>query len=151
MRLKISDSHLTCKVANKCLNVRQRVEVLERSKRWSPPFPCCLVNHQCLKKTLMGKKPFRLRVRQFLKLKIFVLEYDSYWNASITRNCHYVIKNDDTTKTESRAYCVITVHLFFSGTYLTEFIKVDSRVQICDIVKKFMLFKMMYLIDEIRY
>ena len=30
--LKICDSHLTCKVANKCLNVRERVEVVERNK-----------------------------------------------------------------------------------------------------------------------
>ena len=29
LRLKICDSHLTCKVANKCLNVRERVEVVE--------------------------------------------------------------------------------------------------------------------------
>ena len=32
MRLKICDSHLTCKVANKCLNVRERVEVVEWNK-----------------------------------------------------------------------------------------------------------------------
>ena len=48
-----SDSHLTCKVANKCLNVRQRVEVVERNKRWSPPFPCCPVS---VKKTLIEEK-----------------------------------------------------------------------------------------------
>ena len=32
LRLKICDSHLTCKVANKCLNVRERVEVVEWNK-----------------------------------------------------------------------------------------------------------------------
>ena len=32
MRLKICDSHLTCKVANKCLNVHERVEAVERNK-----------------------------------------------------------------------------------------------------------------------
>ena len=37
------DSRLTCKVANKCLNVRERVEVVQWNKRWSPPFPCCPV------------------------------------------------------------------------------------------------------------
>ena len=42
VRLKICDSHLTCKVATKCLNVRERVEVVE-----SPPFPCCPVSRQC--------------------------------------------------------------------------------------------------------
>ena len=57
MRLKIRDSHLTCKVANKCLNVRERVEVLEWNKRCPPPFPCCSVNPQCLwKKTWLKKK-----------------------------------------------------------------------------------------------
>ena len=28
----LCDSHLTCKVANKCLNVRERVEVVEWNK-----------------------------------------------------------------------------------------------------------------------
>ena len=57
LRLKICDSHPTCKVANKCLNVRERVEVVEWNKKWSPPFPCCPVNRQCpWKKTLIEKK-----------------------------------------------------------------------------------------------
>ena len=56
MWLKIRDSHLTCKVANKFLNVRERLEVVKWNKRWSPPFPCRLVNLQCLwKKTLTEK------------------------------------------------------------------------------------------------
>ena len=33
LRLKICDSHLTCKVAHKCLNVRERVEVVEWNKK----------------------------------------------------------------------------------------------------------------------
>ena len=57
MRLKIYDSHLTCKVANKCLNVCERVEVVEWNKKWSSPFPCCPVSRQCpWKKTLIEKK-----------------------------------------------------------------------------------------------
>ena len=44
---KTCDSHLTCKVANNCLNVCERVEVVERNKRWSPFFPCCPVSRQC--------------------------------------------------------------------------------------------------------
>ena len=40
--IKNSESNLTCKVANKCLNVRQRVEVVEWNKRWSPLFPAVL-------------------------------------------------------------------------------------------------------------
>ena len=45
--LRYSDSHFTCEVANKCLNVHERVEVVEWNKRWSPPFPCCPVSCQC--------------------------------------------------------------------------------------------------------
>ena len=57
MRLKICDNHLTCKVANKYLNVRERVEVVEWNKKWSLPFPCCPVSRQCpWKKTLIEKK-----------------------------------------------------------------------------------------------
>ena len=56
MWLKIRDSYLICKVANKFLNVRERLEVVKWNKRWSPPFPCSLVNLQCLwKKTLTEK------------------------------------------------------------------------------------------------
>ena len=59
MQLKICDSHLTCKVANKCLNVRERVELVEWNKRWSPPFPYCPVSCQSpWKKTLIEKKLF---------------------------------------------------------------------------------------------
>ena len=52
-------SHLTCKVANRCLNVRERVEVVEWNKKWSPHFSCCHESHQCpWKKTLTEKKFF---------------------------------------------------------------------------------------------
>ena len=51
------DSHLTWKVANKCLNVREWVEVVEWNKKWSPPFPRCPMSRQCpWKKTLIEKK-----------------------------------------------------------------------------------------------
>ena len=39
LRLKICESHLTCKVANKCLNVRERVEVVEWNKKVVPSLP----------------------------------------------------------------------------------------------------------------
>ena len=55
MWLKIPDSHLRCKVANKYLNVCEQVEVIEWNKRWYPPLPCCVVTRQCLwKKTLLS-------------------------------------------------------------------------------------------------
>ena len=66
MRLKICDSHLICKVANKCLNVSERVEVVEWNKRWSPPLPCCPVSCQCpWKKSLIEKKFFLKSSRCF--------------------------------------------------------------------------------------
>ena len=37
--IKICDSILMFKVANKCLNVREQVEVAERNKTGSPPLP----------------------------------------------------------------------------------------------------------------
>ena len=56
MRLKMCDSHLTCKVSNKCLNVRKRMEVVKWNKKRSPNFPCCPVSCQCpWKKTLIRK------------------------------------------------------------------------------------------------
>ena len=39
VRLIIRDSHHTCKVANKCMNVRKWVEVVERNKAGLLPFP----------------------------------------------------------------------------------------------------------------
>ena len=57
MRLKVCDSHLTCKVENKCLNVRQRVEVVDWNRIWSPPFPGWPVIRQCpWQKSLREKK-----------------------------------------------------------------------------------------------
>ena len=57
VRLKICDSHLTCKIAHKCLNVRERVEVVEWNRKKSPPFPYCPVSCQCpWKKPLIEKK-----------------------------------------------------------------------------------------------
>ena len=47
MRVKIRDSHLTCKIANKYLNVREGMEVVESNKN-VPPFYCCPVNRQYL-------------------------------------------------------------------------------------------------------
>ena len=32
MRLEVRGNHLTCKVGNKCLNVRERRELVDRSK-----------------------------------------------------------------------------------------------------------------------
>ena len=44
------------KNANKCLNVRERVEVVKWNKRWSPPFPCCPVSRQCPWKKILTEK-----------------------------------------------------------------------------------------------
>ena len=58
MRLKIYDSHLTCRDANKCLNVRERVEVLEWNKRWSPSFPYFPVTSVSVKEIPDRKKGY---------------------------------------------------------------------------------------------
>ena len=85
MRLKIRDSHLTCKVTNKCLNVHERLEVVEWNKRWSPPFPCCPVNRQCLwKKTLIEKKKKKKRTVSIFLFRFKTLKRpnfsDIWWN-----------------------------------------------------------------------
>ena len=71
LRLKIRDSHLTCKVANEFFSVGERVEVEDWNKRWSlpfrPSFPCCPVNCQYLKKTLIEKKFFFLSLNEINK------------------------------------------------------------------------------------
>ena len=39
VRLTIGGSHLACKVANKCLNVRESMKVVERNKNGPLPSP----------------------------------------------------------------------------------------------------------------
>ena len=53
VRLKICDSHLTCKVVNKGPNVRGWVEAVERNV--DGPLPC-LVNRQYLKESSDRKR-----------------------------------------------------------------------------------------------
>ena len=52
------DSHLTCKVANKCLNVCEWVEIVEWNKRWSCPFPAVLWIVSVCEENLMEKKKY---------------------------------------------------------------------------------------------
>ena len=42
MRLKIRDSHLTCKVANKCQDIREHMEVVERNEDVPLLYPAVL-------------------------------------------------------------------------------------------------------------
>ena len=46
VRLKIFDSHLTCKFAIKCLNGGEWLELVELNKQLSPPFPYWPVSRQ---------------------------------------------------------------------------------------------------------
>ena len=55
MRLKIRGTLLTCKVANKCLNICEGDKVVERIKTRSPPFLYCPENCQCLQNFLIEK------------------------------------------------------------------------------------------------
>ena len=53
MQLQICGSHVTCKVANKCLNVLEPVEVVDSHKSWSSPFPCSPMNPDTKKQPLL--------------------------------------------------------------------------------------------------
>ena len=72
LRFIICNDHLTCKVANKCLNVCVRMEVVEWSKRWSPSFPCCPMSFHCpWKKTLIEKKQANKQTSKWISLQIY--------------------------------------------------------------------------------
>ena len=85
-------SHLTCKVANKCVNVRERVEVAEWNKRWFPRFPFCPVSRQCpWKKTLIEKKNIRMSNFVLLKWRHFKHKAKFEKNGLFSLGLKYVI------------------------------------------------------------
>ena len=55
------------KLQNKCLNVRERVEVVEWNRTWSPPFPCCPVSRQCPWKKILIEKKTWAKLKKSLK------------------------------------------------------------------------------------
>ena len=55
LQLKIRDSHLTCKVANKCVNVREQVGVVNGMKKGPLPLLSC-ESSVSKKKTLIKKQ-----------------------------------------------------------------------------------------------
>ena len=91
MRLKIRDSHPTCNVANKCLNVLERVEVVEWNKRWSPPFPCCPVNRQCLWRKPWDRERQRDRERETTKKAATFSTFVNFYFESFYKNFFLVI------------------------------------------------------------
>ena len=100
MRLKIRDSHLTCKVSNKYLNVCESVYVVEWNKRWSLPFPCCPVNRQCLWRKPWWKKKLKERFfQEFFSInKTFIfsrrLETRLYFYKVLTVSWYFLISSD---------------------------------------------------------
>ena len=80
MRLKICDSHLTCKIANKCLNVPERVEVVEWNKRWFSPIPCCPVSCQCPWNKTLNEKKYLKEVKQLVENVFRRWKYALKWN-----------------------------------------------------------------------
>ena len=100
MRLKIRDSHLTCKVSNKYLNVCESVYVVEWNKRWSLPFPCCPVNRQCLWRKPWWKKNLKERFfQEFFSInKTFIfsrrLETRLYFYKVLTVSWYFLISSD---------------------------------------------------------
>ena len=88
MRLKIRDSHLTCKVANKCLNVREPVEVVEWNKWWSPflPLPSCESSVSVKENPDRKKKDFV----KFASMTINGTYYRSSWYIFLVYFRYYV-------------------------------------------------------------
>ena len=87
-----SDSHLTCKVANKYLNVRERVELVEWNKRWSSPFPWYPVSCQCpWKKTRIDKKQSLLQKKQLPQKTINYILAEIYDHQKLKPVCSKLI------------------------------------------------------------
>ena len=89
MQLKIGGTQLTCQVANKCLNLPEQMEVVERNKEDPIPSPAVLwIISVCerkswLKKTLKKKNVFLLwkklnfrswEIQRFLHIKDHILQ-----------------------------------------------------------------------------
>ena len=64
--------HLTCKAANKCLNVRERMKMAEWNRRWYPPFPLlpCELSVSVKENPDSKKKPKTLS-QLYLKKNLF--------------------------------------------------------------------------------
>ena len=62
------DSHLTCKVGNKCLNAREWVAVVEWNKKWSPYFPML----SCESSVSVKKNPGRKKTFTSLALIVTI-------------------------------------------------------------------------------
>ena len=91
MQLKICDSHLTCKVSNKCLNVLERLGVVEWNKRWSPPFPCCPAICQFpWKKTLIEKK----KLQELIKDGIYPTGYNLLIVQGLWQTLYQILVNN---------------------------------------------------------
>ena len=76
------------KLQNKCLNVCERVEVVEWNKRLSPPFLCCPVSHQYpWKKTLLEKKSKNNSVNKIFTCKRILFQYSilTSWSTLMLR------------------------------------------------------------------
>ena len=100
LRLKICDSHLTCKVANKCLNVCEWVEVVGLNKRRSPPCPCCLVESSLVvKKNLVEKK-----------LSLFCLQIQFALQACLSLTCWHLLLYKFNIIWVDRYLCVLPVN-----------------------------------------
>ena len=92
MRLKICDSRLTCKVANKSLNVRERVEVVERNKKTVPSLPLMPCELSVSVKENPDRKKNRVQTMQLIcnvnQLTGFYMSGMLTWNRLIAaHNC----------------------------------------------------------------
>ena len=103
MRLKICDSHLTCKVANKFLNVLERVEVVEWKKRRSPPYPC--ESSVSVKENPDRKKKVKIK-------KLFSKGYSNISQKKICRNSYYKIFTKSKSGGGVCIFKIARMHLF---------------------------------------
>ena len=131
---------LTSKVENKCLNVCERGwRVVEWNKRWSPPFPCCSVNRQCLRKKTFKKKNLqqtnlqRITFHQFdwfLIQKINAIARSSDFKRKILQMLHintaYVVQRKTFVK------YFVKSHLLLVGNYMFKVNNKNTRTR-CEI------------------
>ena len=78
LRLNICDSHLTCTVANKCLIVRERVEVVEWNKKMVPSLPLLSCESSVSVKENPDKKKQDCLLKTFLRTLILMTQVSLY-------------------------------------------------------------------------
>ena len=129
------DSHLICKVANKCLNVRKRVKVVEWNKRWSTPFPSCPVSRQCpWKKTLTEKKNHEFQFSLVITDEFTFGEETLHWHIPIWI---WLLEQGHVSKRGIKLRLKITEILRIPSPKIFWVITTSSSIMKCNITTEF--------------